>query len=207
MSNAWRAKVVDARTRCRVELALLAFFTPLYIAFGPRGMLIHMALAGLLLGYILADARYTRAFVWVAPGGSVRERWRGSLVTLIPLTLTTLVAFVALGVTQGAQLDPIAITSRLLVYMAWALVQQTLFQFYLLGRLLRAAPGLPPAVLIALSGLSYGLVHLPDLQLTVLTCIAGVIWTADYYRHRLLLTVAASHALLGTAYYAFIGIY
>ena len=91
------------------------------------------------------------------------------------------------------------------LYAVWALGQQAIFQFYFLGRLQRGLPRLPVPALILLNGCAYGLVHLPDVRLAALTSVAGVVWTRVYYRDRLLLPLALSHALLGTAWYALPG--
>jgi len=44
-------------------------------------------------------------------------------------------------------------------------------------------------------------VHLPDVWTSLVTAIAGVVWTFIYYRYRCLLPLAFSHAALGTAFY------
>lgn len=53
------------------------------------------------------------------------------------------------------------------LYFPWAMLQQTLFQFYLLGRLRVALPSSSPLPAIALTGIGYALVHLPDLELVL----------------------------------------
>lgn len=54
---------------------------------------------------------------------------------------------------------------------------------------------------ILITGLSFSLVHLPDVWTMLVTAIAGPIWTFIYYRYRRLLPLAVSHAALGTAFY------
>jgi hypothetical protein len=90
------------------------------------------------------------------------------------------------------------------VYFLWALTQQTIFQFYLLGRLLAVAPQVPATNLIIANGCAYGLVHLPDIRLTLVTTLAGIVWGHVYYRDRLLVPIAVSHAVLGASYYYFV---
>jgi membrane protease YdiL (CAAX protease family) len=83
-------------------------------------------------------------------------------------------------------------------------MQQTLFQFYLLGRLLVLFPKNKPAWPVVITGLGFSLVHLPDVWTTLVTALAGVAWTYIYYRYRCLLPLAISHAALGTAFYYWI---
>src|SRR5205814_1468305 len=86
-------------------------------------------------------------------------------------------------------------------YLPWALMQQTLFQFYLLGRLLALFPKGHRIVPMAITGIGIGLMHLPDIWTTLVTVVAGTVWSFMYYRYRLLLPLAFSHAALGTAFY------
>ncbi len=86
-------------------------------------------------------------------------------------------------------------------YLVWALMQQTLFQFYLLGRLVALFPKNQPIWPVLITGFGFSLVHLPDVWTTLVTAVAGVVWTLIYYRYRYLLPLAFSHAALGTAFY------
>jgi len=86
-------------------------------------------------------------------------------------------------------------------YFPWALLQQTLFQFYLLGRLRTIFPA---PVAIICTGMSYALVHLPDVWTTLASAVAGIFWTVLYYRYRLLSPLALSHAILGSTFYYWI---
>jgi hypothetical protein len=86
-------------------------------------------------------------------------------------------------------------------YTLWALMQQSLFQFYLLGRLLVLFPKHQRVWPVLITGLGFSLVHLPDIPTALVTAIAGIVWTALYYRFRFLLPLAISHAALGTAFY------
>ena len=80
-------------------------------------------------------------------------------------------------------------------------MQQTLFQFYLLGRLLALFPKNQTFAAVTITGIGYSLVHLPDVWTSFATAIAGIVWTSIYYRYRLLWPLAFSHAALGTAFY------
>jgi hypothetical protein len=86
-------------------------------------------------------------------------------------------------------------------YLPWALMQQTLLQFYLLGRLLALFPKRLLFLPFIITGTCFGLVHLPDIWTALATVAAGAVWSFIYYRYRLLLPLAFSHAMLGSAFY------
>lgn len=92
----------------------------------------------------------------------------------------------------------------LCIYVPWAALQQTIFQFYLLGRLRVLLPLLPPVSLAVINGFAYGLVHLPDQQVTILVIIGGIFWSYSYLRDRQIWPIAVSHALVGTTFYYFV---
>jgi hypothetical protein len=87
------------------------------------------------------------------------------------------------------------------LYFPWALLQQTLFQFYLQGRLRVALSSSSPLPAIALTGIGYALVHLPDLGIMAVTALAGLFWSALYSAFRVLSPLALSHAILGSTFY------
>jgi membrane protease YdiL (CAAX protease family) len=90
-----------------------------------------------------------------------------------------------------------------LLYFPWALLQQFVFQFYLLGRLSYL---LPPAVAIGITAVAFSAVHYPRYPIMAGTLIGCLVWSLSYRRHRVLLPLAASHALLGaTMHYWVIG--
>jgi hypothetical protein len=47
-------------------------------------------------------------------------------------------------------------------------------------------------------------VHLPDIPVTVVTIIGGILWSYSYHRDRYVLPIAISHALLGSTFYYWI---
>ena len=87
------------------------------------------------------------------------------------------------------------------IVLPWALMQQTLLQFYLLGRLLALLPKQYLFAPIIITGSCFGLVHLPDVWTASVTVASGMAWSFIYYRYRLLLPLAFSHAALGSAFY------
>jgi membrane protease YdiL (CAAX protease family) len=80
-------------------------------------------------------------------------------------------------------------------YAVWALMQQFILQIYVLLRLLRMGLGRTPAV--ALSALLFGVAHIPNPVLIVLTLIWGTISCLLFLRYRNLYTIAVAHAVLG----------
>jgi membrane protease YdiL (CAAX protease family) len=65
-------------------------------------------------------------------------------------------------------------------------------------------PAAPPPALAVVNGLLFGAVHLPEVEVTVLTMVGGAVWSWYYLRDRCLGPIAFSHAVLGTAYYYWI---
>jgi hypothetical protein len=113
---------------------------------------------------------------------------------MIPTTLAIilfLLVGIALGYREGGW---IAVGDRILnrkiliaitVYFPWALLQQMLFQFYLLGRVRVLWPSLHPLSHATLNGLAFALVHLPDIWIALMTALGGTVWSFLYIRYRL----------------------
>jgi membrane protease YdiL (CAAX protease family) len=80
------------------------------------------------------------------------------------------------------------------LYFPWALLQQFVFQFYLLGRMRWVLPYWPA---ICGTALAFSGVHFPRAPVMIGTLFAGVVWGATYHRYGKLLPLAASHAVLG----------
>jgi membrane protease YdiL (CAAX protease family) len=202
------------RRRAAIELGILGSSTALFFAVMPtRPLEADMALALLALVLVGLSARETRTRFWgpVEPSWSARFRRSSGLV--LGLGLPVVLAFGASAALALEQRSAGAVLGRLFgpgfwavlaPFVPWAVVQQTLFQFYLLGRLRALLPEAAPLVPVVLTGLAYGAVHLPDRELALLTAAAGILWSFSYERDRVLLPVALSHALLGTTYFAWV---
>jgi membrane protease YdiL (CAAX protease family) len=201
------------RRRAAIELSALAALTTLYLAVWPQrspGVDPGMALAALVaVGLTAPD---TKARFWGVPQSSARERARRAWVATAWLTLPGLLGFGLLGAwdAYSAQQHWGDVARRLcrtrvavatVLYIPWALVQQILFQFYLLGRLRALWPSVAPLGLAVLNGLLFGAVHLPDWDQALLAASGGTVWSYVYCRYRSLLPIALSHALLGAAYF------
>jgi len=185
------------------------------VRFPERSPWADVGLAAVALSLIGLTARYTKQVVWGSvPADPLENRVRRCLTLVAWATLPVVTLFFIAGNVIGYQRDGWAglaarvLNWRLLVafacYFPWALMQQTLFQFYLLGRLCVLFPSARPLLLSAFTGTAYSLVHLPEVWTTLVTAIAGVAWSYLYFRFRLLWPLALSHALLGSTFYYWI---
>ncbi len=191
------------RRRTLIELGVLLGLTAaLVLLFPQRPAWLNALLAILGLALILMNRRFTREIVWQRFPVAQERRYciaRTLLVagsfTLAGVILLAAVAWWQAGL-SGLQ-NPRWLMA-LPVYFLWGLLQQYLFQVYLLGRLLMLMP-VPWA--IAGTGLAFALVHFPQLGTMVVTLAGGIVWTTLYYRYRVLIPLAASHAVLGSVLY------
>ena len=87
------------------------------------------------------------------------------------------------------------------MYLPWALLKQTLFQFYLLGRVCTLCQSFHPLAQSLLNGLIFGLVHTSDIRIALVAALGGTLWSFLYLRYRRLWPLAISHALIGTTFY------
>ena len=187
-----------------MELATLAIATVVFLAVVPHETVTYVLLGLLALVGVATQARDIRARFWLAPpsAASVR-RWRAwshmLLVTALPV-----VCFLCIARHAGRPLLTLGLGASLALYLPWAAVQQTLFQFYVHGRLRALLPFASPIAASALTAACYGLVHMPDVRLVALTTVAGFVWSHCYQRDRCLAPIAASHALLGATFYGWV---
>ena len=194
---------MNARRTVALELLAIGVAAAIFVAtFRVRPAYVDFALAGIAVVLIAASARRSRRFWDAAPlvpgGGASRRAWlqSGAFTAVALLVLVTLAVF-----TTGSRSELAARASNwhlavaLPLYFAWGLLQQYIFQRFLLGRLLQL---LPPAAAIALTAIAFASVHFPRWPVMALVLIACSVWSTIYYRTRALLPLAASHALLGS---------
>jgi hypothetical protein len=199
------------RHRILIELFVLGVLTIVFLALFPkRPIYIDVLLALFALCLIASNARFTKNSVWVQfpPEEKLQTRVRRSYLLATAVTLPVILAFAAIGLVLGyreygwdgawARLLNYHLPLAFALYLPWALLQQLLFQFYLLGRLLTLFPA--PVSVVA-TGMAYSLVHLPDIGITLAAAAAGIFWTFLYRRDRVLLPLGLSHALLGSTFY------
>lgn len=204
---------MTVQRRVAGELAALALLTPLFLVLVPeRSVWVNAGLALFAGSLVLGTARDTRERVWSPPAGPRAARLRHSTRHMLWGTVALSALFAAAGVLiaydsdrhWGEALGRLGRPTMLLAlpaFIPWALLQQMLFQFYLLGRLGALLPRAQPVRLSALNGLLFGAVHVPEWDVALLTMAGGAVWSWYYHRDRCLVPVAASHAVLGTAYF------
>jgi membrane protease YdiL (CAAX protease family) len=196
---------VSIRSRVIVELGGLAVGAALFLVVVPqRPIFLDLALALLALGLVAATARDTRERVWGTPSRPFAEGARHSTRHLLIGTAAVVPLFAAWRVVSGGQLVTPTFFGALIIFVPWAYLQQALFQFYLLGRVQALLGGAPSLVVAAVNGVLFGVLHLPDWDLTVVTIVAGSVWSWYYLRDRYLPPIAVSHAVLGTTYFYWI---
>ena len=189
------------RQRLAAELAALLALTPLFLVFAPRDSRVYAAAALFFLMLLALGARETRDKIWGPPTEPRPLRLRRSAFSMAAFTAPGVVAFLLWGLLRGNTILHPNLLLAVGLYLIWALVQQVIFQFYLLGRLRALMPTAPPVALATMNGVAYGLVHQPFGAITVATILAGTVWSYAYHRDRLLLPIASSHAILGTTLY------
>lgn len=214
-SNGFPHPPASLRARVAIELAVLTVLTVVFLYFAPRTtpMYVGMALIGFaLIGF---NRRETRERIWGPPSSPEFDRVRRCAIGMSLLTIPPLIVFLCLGLAArhwnlwwfGSACPMFSLNFLLAVvlYIPWALLQQTLFQFYLLGRLRALLPFASPLFLSIVNGVAYGMVHVGmdawAIGVTVVTIIGGIFWSYSYHRDRYVLPLAVSHALLGSTFY------
>jgi hypothetical protein len=207
---------MSLRAKVATELGVLAGLTLAFLLALPRrSSVVDFGLAAFALVCIGLSARYTKNVIWATtPSHAGPDRSKHCWALIIVLTTTTAVLFLLIGAfvewrTRGwTGVSARILNPRILmvfaVYLPWALAQQTLFQFYLLGRLFALVPVTRPFLPAAACGIAYSLVHLPDVTTAAVTAVAGVVWSLVYFKYRMLLPLAFSHAVLGSTFYCWV---
>ena len=192
------------RNRAVLELATLTILTPLFLYFVPRNAGLYATAAILFFGFVGISVIKQREHIWPAPTRAWTERLSRSMGLMFAVTAPTVLLFYAWSLWMGQQISLDNLFLAFCLYFPWALLQQAIFMLYLLGRLRTALPSVAPPIVAVLNGTAYGLVHLPDKVLALVTLIAGSVWSYAYLREQQLLPLALSHAVLGSTFYYFV---
>jgi membrane protease YdiL (CAAX protease family) len=191
------------RHRAATELTLLVAASATYLTLWPeRHPALDLGLAVVGLGLVGLAANDTRERIWGSPASPAVGRLRRSAITMTRITLPVLFVFCLFGLWDAystrhhwedvlLRLFPPRFFLALGLYLPWALLQQTLFQFYLLGRLTALFPAASPLGLAILNGILYGAVHLPDRDLALVTAAGGIVWSYVYHRDRSLCSASS----------------
>ena len=205
-------KALDSVKRnVAIELSVLAALTFAFLlVFPERPILIDVGLALFAITLLAVNFRYTKDVVWgqFPPALDNRSRVRKTCMLVGPATGIVVIGLLATGLVLGyreggwetavRRIGNWRVLLALALYFPWALLQQTLFQYYLLGRLRTLFPA---SLAVTCTGVAYALVHPPDIAVTTATAIAGICWSYIYFHYRVLLPIAFSHALLGSTFY------
>jgi Type II CAAX prenyl endopeptidase Rce1-like len=192
------------RRSVALELAALAALTALFVAtFRVRPPYADFALAAAAVVLIVASAGRSRRLWSLAPAATAdagRRAWLAcgafTAAALIGLAATAVVVASESGLPWQPRFTNWHMLVALALYFAWALLQQYIFQFYLLGRLVNLTK---TQVAIPVAACAFAAVHFPRWPVMLVTLLAGAFWSFGYYRWRRLLPLAASHAILGAA--------
>lgn len=193
------------RKRFALELAGLVVLTPLFLYLAPHNPGLYATVAVLFFGAIAVNAIKQKEQIWPHHTLEWHERLFRSTGVMLAITVPTVFAFYAWCVWVGHHVSYVNLLLAFCLYFPWALLQQSIFMIYLLGRLRVVFSWASPLVLAGLNGTAYGLVHLPDTTLAAVTMVAGSVWSYAYLRDRQLLPIVLSHAILGSTFYYFVG--
>jgi|SRR5690606_18209383 len=203
-----RAAPLFSRRAVALELLTVAAFAAAFLLlFQGRPGYVDVLLAVAAVGFILAGFGRSRR-LWQAhrldEEGEPTLRRAAAAAGGFTLVALAVLLGIAMVVAPGAgsgegmleRLSNPRIVGAFLLYLPWAMLQQFVFQFYLLGRLLVL---LPVWGAVAVTALAFSLVHFPRVPVMAVTLVAGAAWALIYRRYRVLLPLAVSHALLGSA--------
>src|SRR5262249_37079727 len=133
------------------ELGIIAVLTASFLFLFPRrNPWVDVGLATTALVFVTTTARYTKSVIWAASPCRTENRFKQCVKITSWITVPAVVMFFLTGGIMAYQsggwpsiVERIFDWKILVVfaaYIGWAFVQQTLFQFYLLGRLLALFP-------------------------------------------------------------------
>jgi len=188
------------------ELLGLGAATAVFLAsFEVRPRYVDLVLAVAAVALIVTSSARSRRLWTLARAPELdagREAWNAGLrFTGVALVVLAGLAALAARTAGTPVLDRFAnwhLLAAAALYFPWALLQQYIFQFYLLPRWLRLVP-MPAAVV--LTAFTFSAVHFPRWPVMLATVVAGMAWALLYYRWRRLVPLALSHALLGAAFH------
>jgi membrane protease YdiL (CAAX protease family) len=199
---------MSIRAQLCIELLAIAAFAGLYLGLLPmRPDYLDAALGLTAVVLIGASAGRTRR-LWAGLSSAplaYAERLRAAFGRAMVFTAAGVLLFLAIAIAAGRSeagwpgaaarvLNP-HLLPALALYVLWGLLQQFVFEFYLLGRLLYL---FSPRVAVALTAVVFSAVHYPRFIVMAAVGVAALVWASLYRRYRTLLPLAISHAILAS---------
>lgn len=151
----------------------------------PRGVAVT-APAGVVLAATLLSS--IRSGEWGLAPRALLPASRAAAI----FTAAAVLAVLAAGVAMGTLHDRRDFLGNLAELIPWGGVQQWILQTVVLREARRR---LPPRVAVIVASVLFGLVHMPNTFLMLMTCIGALGWCAIYTRFPNILPLAVSHAL------------
>jgi CAAX prenyl protease-like protein len=152
----------------------------------------------------------TYFFLRVRRNPSVLPAWGFRRENLLPACLASAVVLICgvLAIVLAAKSQSLGLHWHMvplfLLYPLWGLVQQFLVQALFVRNLKEA--GASAAIIVLAAAVLFGIVHLPDVKLTLMTAALGLVLTPIYLRWRNLWPLAVCHGWLGfLAYFWLLG--
>jgi uncharacterized protein len=134
--------------------------------------------------------------------GLRRENLGKATVWTLILFAGPLLFLVGYGLCKGATV-PAHFYYTLALYPLWGLLQQLVFQGFVLENLRRLGAGL---LSIPLAAAFYAVVHWPSPFMLWATGLAGLGFSLIYYRYRNILPIGVAHGVLGAClFYLYLG--
>jgi hypothetical protein len=190
---------VPSRARSAAELAVFLVLGAAWVAWssdagGPGPTQSHVAAAAAALYAVFNAGRYRGVTEWwgLSLGGAVGAIAACAVVTLAAGELLRWIGagMRVVGELPRYALDPVS-------YFCWCLVQDFLLCCVCAAHLDDLIPSRLLAAMIA--GALFGLAHLPEASLIVLTFAGGAIWSWLFLRTRCLWPIVVMHWALGLA--------
>ena len=148
-------------------------------------------------GYVASLVRRDRSIV--ARWGFRLEGFSETLAASSVVALLGVVAMAAIGAARGRLALHWHMLPLALLYPIWGLVQQFMIQGLVVANLAGAVRS--RAVITLIAAALFGLVHLPDLELSAATFLLGLAFSAIYLRWQNLWPLGLYHGWLGVLLY------
>jgi hypothetical protein len=140
----------------------------------------------------------------VIPAAPPRRGGLRPLGLLLGLSAVVVVGALAHGLVYGVIPQRPVFLRTALVYLAYASVQQYLTQRYLVVRLRGWLPGRSDRQVALVTGVVFGVLHLPWPALIVPSAALGTLWGHAYLSSGRWVPVALSHACIAVAFFLFV---